>query len=257
MAEPFIVYLLADAEVAGNPEDFTEALVTLPGSYLATDDRQTIADPPTRADCALPEDSFVYACFNTNYKIEPVIFGAWMEILHAVPAAVLWLIRSNDSAQRNLRHAATQAGVDPARLTFAPRLAKAQHLARHVHADLFLDTHFVNAHTTAVDALWAGVPVLTWPGRSFVARVGASVAAGAGLEELIAADRDSYVAMAVALGRDPAAAKALKSRLAANRGAAGTLFDTAGYARRLEAAYGEMWRRYAEGLPVAPFTVSP
>jgi predicted O-linked N-acetylglucosamine transferase (SPINDLY family) len=173
-----------------------------------------------------------------------------------VPDAVLWLIRSNAPAERNLRRAAADAGLDPARLVFAPRLPKADHLARHIHADLFLDTHFVNAHTTAVDALWAGVPVLTWPGRSFVARVGASVVTAAGLEELIAADRDSYVAMAVALGRDRAAAQALKARLAAGRGAPGSLFDTRGYARRLETAYGEMWRRYAAGLPPAPFALS-
>jgi predicted O-linked N-acetylglucosamine transferase (SPINDLY family) len=256
MAAPFIDYLIADAEVARDAADFTEALVTLPGSYLATDDRQEIAAPPTRAECALPDGAFVYCCFNTNYKIEPLIFGAWMEILHAVPHAVLWLIRSNDAAERNLRHAATAAGIDPARLIFAPRRPKAQHLARHAHADVFLDTHFVNAHTTAVDALWAGLPVLTWPGRSFVARVGASVAAAAGLDEMIASDRESYVAMAVALGRDPEAARALKARLAAARGAPGGLFDTRGYSRLLEAAYTNMWRRHAQGSAPASFSVS-
>jgi len=255
MAAPFIDYLIADAEVAREPADFTEAVVTMPGSYLATDNKQVIGAMPSRAECALPDGAFVFCCFNTNYKIEPVIFAAWMDILRAVPNAVLWLIRSNASAEDNLRRAAAAAGIDPARLIFASRMAKAQHLSRHVHADLFLDTHFVNAHTTAVDALWAGLPVLTWPGRSFVARVGASVVASAGMEELIAADRDSYVALAVALGRDLAAARALKDRLAAARGAPGTLFDTAGYARRLEAAYTEMWRRFAAGLEPAAFAV--
>ena len=256
MAAPFIDYLIADAEVAREPADFAEAVVMMPGSYLATDNKQKIGAAPSRAECALPDGAFVFCCFNTNYKIEPVIFAAWMEILRAVPNAVLWLIRSNAPAEGNLRRAAAAAGIDPARLIFAPRMAKAQHLARHVHADLFLDTHSVNAHTTAVDALWAGLPVLTWPGRSFVARVGASVVAAAGMEELIAADRNSYVAIAVALGRDPAAARALKDRLAATRCAPGTLFDTAGYARRLEAAYAEMWRRFAAGLAPAAFTVS-
>jgi predicted O-linked N-acetylglucosamine transferase (SPINDLY family) len=167
---PIIDYFIGDSTVIP-PEhagDFAEAVVTMPGSYIPTDNRQEIATAPSRAECALPDDAVVYCCFNTNYKIEPVIFGAWMEVLRAVPSAVLWLIRSNDAAERNLRLAAQKQGVDPARLVFAPRLPKARHLARHAHADLFLDTHFVNAYDR-VDALWAGMPVLTWPGRSFVA----------------------------------------------------------------------------------------
>jgi predicted O-linked N-acetylglucosamine transferase (SPINDLY family) len=247
MGAPFIDYLFADATVAAVPGDFTEALAMLPGSYLATDDKQAIAESPARAACALPEGAFVYCSFNTNYKIEPTIFATWMEILHEVRDAVLWLIKSNDSAERNLRRAAQDAGVDPERLVFAPRMPKAQHLARHVHADLFLDTHFVNAHTTAVDALWAGVPVLTWPGRSFVARVGAGLVEAIGLEELVAADRESYRAMAVALGRDRAAVAALKRRLAENRRRPGLLFDTRAYAGRLEAAYAIMWQRHRSG----------
>jgi len=256
MAAPFIDYLIADAFVA--PEStaarFTEALVTMPGSYLPTDDRQAIAPAPSRAECGLPEGATVYCCFNTNYKIEPVIFSAWMEILRAVPDSVLWLIRSNPTAERNLRRAAEAEGIAAKRLIFAERWAKPRHLARHAHADLFLDSHFVNAHTTAVDALWAGLPVLTWPGESFVARVGASAVAASGLDELIAADRRSYVAMAVALGRDRAALASLKRRLAECRSSA-KLFDTAGYARRLEWAFAEMWRRFAAGLPPGPIAV--
>jgi predicted O-linked N-acetylglucosamine transferase (SPINDLY family) len=257
MGAPFIDYLIADRIVAAEAADFTEAVVTMPGSYLATDDKQEIAaPPPARAACGLPDGAFVYCCFNTNYKIEPGIFSTWMEILHAVPGAVLWLIKSNDAAESNLRRVAVAAGIDPARLVFAPRMSKAQHLARHVHADLFLDTHFVNAHTTAVDALWAGVPVLSWPGRSFVARVGASLVEAAGLEELIAADRNSYRDMAIALGRDRAAAAALKRRWAESRLRPGGLFDTQGYARRLETAYAAMWQRHRGGEKPASFEVS-
>jgi predicted O-linked N-acetylglucosamine transferase (SPINDLY family) len=255
MGAPFIDYLIADENVVADPADFTEALAILPGSYLATDDKQEIAAPPSRAACGLPDGAFAYCCFNTNYKIEPMIFATWMEALHAVQGSVLWLVKSNDLAERNLRRAAQGAGIDPARLVFAPRLGKPQHLARHVHADLFLDTHFVNAHTTAVDALWAGVPVLTWPGRSFVARVGASLVAAIGLEELIAADRESYRAMAIALGRDRGAAEAFKHRLAANRHRPGGLFDTRGYARRLETAYATMWQRLVAGKKPASFRV--
>jgi len=258
MAAPFIDYFIGDSTVipAEHAGDFAEAVVTMPGSYIPTDDCQEIGVAPTRAECALPDDAVVYCCFNTNYKIEPVIFGAWMEVLRAVPRAVLWLIKSNDAAERHLRLAAHTQGIDPARLVFAPRLPKARHLARHVHADLFLDTHFVNAHTTAVDALWAGVPVLTWPGRSFVARVGASVVTAIDMEELIAADRQSYVAMAVALGRDRDAMQALKARLAENRRRPGLLFDTRCYAKHLEEAFSEMWRRLVAGLPPAPFAVA-
>jgi predicted O-linked N-acetylglucosamine transferase (SPINDLY family) len=256
MAAPFIDYFVADAIVApaSAAAQFTEVLVTMPGSYLPTDDRQEVAPPVARAECGLPDGAVVLACFNTNYKIEPMIFGAWMEILGVAPSAVLWLISSNPAAEANLRREAAVCGVDPKRLVFAERWAKPRHLARHAHADLFLDTHFVNAHTTAVDALTSGVPVLTWPGESFVARVGASLVSAAGLDELIAFDRDSYVAMAGALARDPTALRALKERLAENRAAA-PLFDTRRYTRNLEHAYREMWRRHAAGLDPQPIEV--
>lgn len=251
MGAAFIDYLITD-DIVTPREDaslYTEKFAVLPGCYLATDDRQPIAEaPPSRAACGLPDEGFVYCCFNASYKIEPVIFGAWMDILERVPGAVLWLLRSNDAAVDNLRREAEARGIDPARLVFAEPLPKAQHLARHRWADLFLDTHFVNAHTTAIDALWAGVPLLSWPGATMVSRVSTSALQAIGLEQMIAADRDSYVAMAAALGRDKAAIDGIRDELRHNR-TSWPLFDTAGFARRIEKAFLEMWRTYESGAP--------
>lgn len=249
MGAPFIDYIVADRQLVAPGEEgrYDEAVVRMPGSYQANDSAQPIAQAaPGRAACGLPQDAFVFCCFNHTFKIEADVFASWMRLLAAVPGAVLWLMRSNPLAERNLRAAAARAGIDPARLVFAPVVPKPEHLARHRHAGLFLDTGTYNAHTTGSDALWAGVPIVTRKGAAFPARVGASLLAAAGLPELVCADLAAYERLALALAQDAARLGQVRAKLAERRLRA-PLFDTAGFARALEAAYAEMWRRHAGG----------
>jgi protein O-GlcNAc transferase len=213
-------------------------VLRLPDSYQANDRRQAIATTSTtRAQWRLPDDAVVYACFNKHYKIERGTFAAWMRILDAVPGAVLWLLGGH--GEKALRRAASQAGIDPARLVFAPKAPKAEHLARHRLADLFLDTRTCNAHTTASDALWAGLPLLAWPGDAFAGRVAASLLHAVDLPELVMTGEAAYVATAIALGRDRAALQGMREKLEARRLSA-PLFDTARFTRNLEAAFDAM-----------------
>ncbi|MET0552428.1 MAG: hypothetical protein ABW221_05290, partial [Vicinamibacteria bacterium] len=236
---------------------FDEAVVRLPGAYQLNDDRQEIAAAaPTRAECGLPEDAFVFACFNANYKIEPEVFGDWMRVLDRVPGSVLWLLETAPASVANLRREAAARGIAPARLVFAAMTDKPRHLARHRLAQLFLDTPLCNAHTTASDALWAGLPVLTCPGEAFASRVAASLLAAAGLSELVARDRAEYVDTAVRLAGDAPALQALTARLRADP-ARLPLFDTARTVRALERAYAAMWARHLRGEPPAGFDVAP
>ncbi|KAK0360716.1 hypothetical protein LTR94_026222, partial [Friedmanniomyces endolithicus] len=210
-------YIIGDAVVIppGAERDYSEQVIRLPGSYQANDDRRAIADAAhtSRATFGLPDEALVLCCFNHPYKIGPREFDLWTRLLHAVPDAVLWLLRPNRWAEANLRREAAARRVDPARLVFADMVPHAEHLARHVHADLFLDTFAVNAHTTASDALWGGVPVLTLAGRQFAARVGASLVTAIGLPELVAQSEAEYEAIALALANDRAALAALRARL--------------------------------------------
>lgn len=258
MGAPFIDYIVADRIIAP-PEHaahFGEAVVHLPHAYQMNDDRQEIApDGPDRAACGLPAEGFVFCSFNTVYKIMPAMFGVWMRLLAAVPGSVLWLLRSNPTVEGNLRREAAARGVDPARLVFADRAPKAVHLARHRNADLFLDTLPVNAHTTASDALWAGLPLLTLPGGSFISRVAASLVTAAGLPELVARDAADYEAIALGLARDPGRLAGIRARLAATRGSV-PLFDTRRLVGALESAYLEMWGRHLSGLPCAPIAAA-
>lgn len=235
----FLDYMIADAVVVpeGDEALYDERILRLPGSYQANDDRRAIAtDTRDRASFGLPAEAFVFCCFNHPYKIGPREFDIWMRLLHAVPGSVLWLLRPNRWAEENLRAEAAARGVAAARLVFTDPLPHAEHLARHRHADLFLDTFAVNAHTTASDALWGGLPVLTLAGRQFAARVGASLLTAIGLPELITRDEADYEALALALARDPARLAALRARLAANRRTT-ALFDTVAQARAIEAVY--------------------
>ena len=253
MGATFIDYIIADRQLVlpGEEPYYAEAVVRMPGSYQVNDAGQRIADlPPSRAACGLPEHAFVFCCFNHTFKIEAHVFARWMRVLGAVPGSVLWLMRSNRVAERNLRAAASSAGIDPARLVFAPVVAKPDHLARHRHAGLFLDTYTYNAHTTGSDALWAGVSIVTCKGGAFPARVGASLLNASGLPELVCADFDAYEALAVDLARDPPRLGHVRARLVGNRQRA-ALFDTVAYTRSLEAAYLEMWRRRSGGLAPA------
>lgn len=241
--KPLFDYVLSDAYItpAASQSDYAERLLLLPGSYQPNDRNRPIGKTPARVDYGLPEEAFVYCCFNQSFKITPAVFACWMRILQQVPDSVLWLLESNATATANLQQAAKTAGVDPARLVFAPRVAMADHLARHALADLFLDTLPYNAHTTASDALWMCLPVLTCSGETFASRVAGSLLHAVNLPELIAPDMAAYEAMAISLRHDPATLEGLRERLQ-QASADLPLFDTRHFARKLEAVYQDIWR---------------
>lgn len=254
---PFIDYLVADAQVIPPAQraHYGERILYLPHSYQPNDNaRATLADPAPRGAHGLPEAGVVFASFNAAWKIDPAGWDAWMRLLRGVAGSVLWLIADGNETRANLLREAAARGVSPNRLVFAPRVPMAAHLARHVHADLFLDTFRCNAHTTASDALWMGLPVVTLAGRGFAARVGASLLHAAGLPDTIAADVPEYEALALALARDPARLHALKARLRAARTAC-PLFDTVRFTRALEHGFALVAERHREGLPPADIVV--
>jgi len=237
----YLDVIVADADVIppGEEAAYVEHVLRLPHSYQPNDRRRAIAAAPTRASLGLPEGATVFACFNNTYKITPATFATWMRILAAVDGSVLWLLQDNDAASANLRAAAASHGVAANRLHFAPRIRLDEHLARHACADLFLDTLPYNAHTTASDALWAGLPVLSCRGTTFPGRVGASLLHALGLaDELLVDDVAAFEARAIALAREPARLTRLRERLAHARATA-PLWDTPAYARALEALYAQ------------------
>ncbi len=257
MGTGYVDYIVADAVVAplAMQPFFDEAIVHLPHSYQPNDRRRPGPDPAaTRPAHGLPETGFVFCCFNNNYKLTPLVFGIWMKLLSDVPGSVLWLLQGNDLADLNLRAAALDHGIDGDRIVFAPRIAYEHHLARLGLADLFLDTLPVNAHTTASEALWCGVPVLTCMGSHFTSRVAASLLTAVGLPELITTSLADYEREALALARDPARLGALRKRLVASRDTA-PLFDTPRYVRNYEAALERMVERREAGQAPAPFAV--
>jgi predicted O-linked N-acetylglucosamine transferase (SPINDLY family) len=258
MGAPYMDYFIADA-VTMTPalrEAFDEKVVLLPGCYQPHDTRRAMAQQPSRESLGLPGKGFVFCGFTAPWKLNPPLFERWMRLLARVPGSVLWLLEPTPVVASSLRLAAQARGIDGARLVFAPTLPQAEHLARLAAADLFLDTLPCNAHTTASDALWAGLPVLTTPGETFAGRVAASVVTAAGLGELVAATTQDYENEAVRLAEDPARLASLKERLATARTNA-PLFDTAAYTRHLESAFATMHRRAQQGLPPEPFEVTP
>lgn len=243
-------YIVADPLLipAGLRQHYSEKIGYLPDCYQPNDRQRAVSDKAfTREELGLPHDAFVYCCFNNSFKITPTVFACWMRILRATPRSVLWLFSHAPAVEKNLREAARARGVDPARLIFAKGLPLEEHLARHRAADLFLDTLPYGAHTTASDALWAGLPLLTLMGETFASRVAASLLTAAGLPDLIAASRDDYERMAIDLYNDRQALAALRGRLAANRLNC-ALFDTPRYARNLEALFVRMIERRQRGL---------
>ena len=255
----YIDYIVADRTVI--PEHrrdcYAERVVYLPDSYQPNDSKRALPErAPARSAAGLPEAGFVFCAFNQSYKIVPPVFERWMRALGAVPGSVLWLLEGNAAATRNLRQAAADRGVAPARLVFAPRVAPAEHLARQRLADLFLDTLPVNAHTTASDALWVGLPVLTCAGEAFAGRVAASLLHAIGAPDLVARSLDEYERMAIALARDPERLAAIRARVAGNR-TTHPLFDTARFTRHLEAAYRTMHEIALRGESPRAFAVSP
>ncbi|MBS7456625.1 tetratricopeptide repeat protein [Coralloluteibacterium stylophorae] len=256
----FIDVLLADRTTvdAGNRDGFSEPVVRLPHCFQPSDTSRAVGTPPPRAALGLPERAVVLASFNNPYKITPAVFACWMRVLAVAPDTVLWLLAGKHArTDANLRAAAQAAGIDPARLVFAHRRPHPEYLALYRHADLFLDTWPYGAHTTASDALWAGCPLLTLPGRSFASRVGASLLATLGLDAaLVARDADDYVARATALAGDAAARAALRDRLAQAR-AATPLFDMAAFARDFAAAVRGMVARSRAGLAQTDLDLPP
>jgi predicted O-linked N-acetylglucosamine transferase (SPINDLY family) len=258
MGVDYIDYIIADRTVipAEHAQYYSEAIAYLPDTYQANDAKRRISEnTPARRHAGLPETGFVFCCFNNNFKIMPEMFAIWMQLLKGVDGSVLWLLEDNASASRNLRRQAVARGVVPERLIFAQRVNLDVHLARHRLADLFLDTLPYNAHTSASDALWAGLPIVTCLGETFAGRVAASLLRAAGLPELITKSLGDYEALALKLARDPAKLSALKAKLAQTR-AICPLFDTVRFTRNLEAAYRSMLERSRQQLPPASFELS-
>jgi predicted O-linked N-acetylglucosamine transferase (SPINDLY family) len=251
MGAGYIDYLIADPTLIP-PEQrrhYAEKIVYLPDCYQVNDAKRMIAGKNfTRNECGLPEKGFVFCCFNNSYKIAPALFDIWMRLLNEVEGSVLWLLEDNASATKNLRAEAQSRGVAPERLVFAKRIDLPRHLARHRAADLFLDTLPYNAHTTASDALWAGLPVLTCLGETFAGRVAASLLHAIGLPELISRDLGAYEARALELAANPEKLQLLRERLSENR-LTQALFDTARFTRHIESAYAAMWERHRAGFP--------
>lgn len=244
-AAPFVDYLIADGIVAPDAAAFTEKLALL-ACYFPNDTSRAIAPVPSRTQAGLPEDGFVFCCFNANWKITRPVFMLWMRLLEQVPGSVLWLKQPGEKAKSNLLAAAEAEGIVPPRLVFAEPAPLPQHLARHRLADLFLDTLPYNAHATGCDALWAGLPLLTQVGTAFAGRVCASLLTALDLPELITKTASDYEATALALAHNPARLNDVRARLAANRESA-LLFDTPRLAREVEKLYGEMMASPARG----------
>jgi len=250
MGADYMDYLIADPTVIpkDSQQHYSEKIAYLPHAYQPNDSKRKISDVSfTRAQLGLPESGFVFCCFNNNYKITPSTFDAWMRILKAVEGSVLWLLSDNQTAEANLRSQMRARGVDDSRLIFAKRLTLAEHLARHRAADLFLDTLPYNAHTTASDALWAGLPVLTQMGTTFPGRVAASLLKAVKLPELITHTTEQYEALAIDLATHPEKLAQIREKLAANR-LTTPLFDTPTFAKHIETAYEQMMERYWAGL---------
>lgn len=247
MASPYHHYLVADDWIVPPDSEcyYTEKVVRLPCYQPSARNRTVAPTAPTRAEAGLPEEAMVYCCFNGTHKIHRQTFDRWLAILSQVPGSVLWLLDGPEATVKRLREHAASRGVDGSRLVFAPKLANPAHLARYPLADLFLDTTPYGAHTTASDALWSGVPVLTASGRSFASRVCGSLVRAAGLPELVCETVDAYVERAVAYGRDRAALAPLREKLRAERERC-VLFDMPGLVRGLEELYTAMWRDYLE-----------
>lgn len=245
----FFDYIITDAIVT--PEDhaqcYSENFVYMPHCYQINDDTQAISNKDwKRADFGLPDDSFVFCSFNQGYKIDPVMFDSWMKILRQVPEGVLWLQQESETAEKNLRQEAESRGVKSARLIFAKRLPKDEHLGRLRLADMALDTRIVNGAATTSDALWVGVPVITLQGSTFSSRMSSSILTAIGLPELIADSLDDYEALAVRLARNRGEQQTIRQRLAKNR-LTEPLFDTPRFAGNMEKAYKKMWEIFVTG----------
>ena len=259
MGADFIDYVIADKIVLPFDEQphYTEKIVHLPECYQVNDSQRRIdSRTPSRQELRLPESAFVFCCFNNNYKVTAPFFNLWIRLLKAVNGSVLWLLRDNESAAKNIRREAAARGIDQERIIFADRMPLDQHLARHRAANLFLDTLPYGAHTTASDALWVGLPVLTCCGDTFAGRVAASLLDAVGLPELVTHNLGDYEALALRLAQDPSLLTSLRTKLARNRETC-PLFDSKRFSRHLEAAYTAMWSIWQRGEKPRNFSVAP
>lgn len=255
---PYIDYVIVDPFVVPGDQQafYTENLVSLPDCYQVNDRKRPISPAPLkRTDVGLPDTAFVFCSFNNSYKITPDVFAVWMRLLQAVPTSVFWILSYNPWAVTNLRAAAGRHGTDPNRIIFAGALAHGAHLARMALADLFLDTFPYTAHTTASDALWAGLPLLTCAGQSFASRVAGSLLRTASLPEMVTTSLRDYEARARELALNPALLAGVRSTLRM-RVRNSPLFDTPRFVRHIEAAYTRMFERHLAGLPPAPFQIN-
>ncbi|HWY62231.1 MAG TPA: tetratricopeptide repeat protein [Rhizomicrobium sp.] len=258
MGADYMDYILADAVLIGEDEHryYRERVVTLPGSYQINDSKRAQVGITSRAEHGLPQDKFVLCHFNYGYKVTPDLFACWMRILQAVDGSVLWLLAGDPLFAENLRREAAEAGVDASRLIFAPPMKLEAHLARLPLGDLFLDAIVSGAHTTASDALWAGLPLLAHRGNSFSGRVAASLLNAAGLPELVTETLEDYEALAVKLAGDAPLLKRYRHRLAETRATA-PLFDTVRTTRHIEAAYEKMQALKQNGEAPESFAIAP
>ena len=257
MGAEFIDYIIADQTVIPESQrsNYSENIIYLPNCYMPQDNTRQISDKPvSRTEFGLPEDGFVFCCFNNSFKISPKEFDIWMRLLGKIDGSVLWLLKTNKWAETNLRKEAGKRGVDANRLVFAENMPVDKHLGRLKLADLFLDTFNFNAHTTASDALWSGLPVLTKMGKGFAARVAGSLLTSIELPELITTSEEEYEALAISLAINPKKLTAIKKKLIERKNSA-PLFDTEVYTKNLEKAYIQAHKRYADGLPPAEFKV--
>ena len=255
----FMDYMIVDQFIV-RPEQETfydEKLVYLPDCFLVNDAKQPISpETPSRSECGLPEDAFVFCCFNNNFKINPEILDVWVNLLSAVESSVLWLIETNQFVSKNLKQEAKARGIDPDRLIFAPFVPRQEHMARYRIVDLFLDTPVVSAGATASDALLVGCPLITCTGNTLQSRVAGSMLHAVGLPELVTTSLADYESLALRLAENPSELKAIRKKLAKNLPTA-PLFDCARSTRNVEQAYEVMWRRHLEGLARESFVVSP
>jgi protein O-GlcNAc transferase len=259
MGTPCMDYLISDPALipTDSQSTYSEKIIYLPNSYQVNDSRRQISDRGlTRQEVNLPGSGFIFCCFNSNWKIVPETLDAWVRIVQSVPNSILWLYEDNPAARRNLVAEAGKRGLHSNRLVFAGRMPHAEHLARYRLADLFLDTFPYGAHTTASDALWAGLPILTRAGESFASRVASSLLSATGIPELITHSVEKYESLAIELANKPEQITAIKKRLVDNRSVC-PLFDTPLFARHIESAFRIAYDRFHAGLPPEHIRVSP
>jgi predicted O-linked N-acetylglucosamine transferase (SPINDLY family) len=257
MGAGFIDYVLADKLVLPFEEQpfYDEKIVHLPDCYQPNDSKRKIPSViPSRREAGLPENAFVFCCFNNNYKMAAPVFDVWMQLLRSVEHGVLWLFARHEIVKDNLRREATLRGIDPNRLVFMEELPHEEYLARHALADLFLDTVPYNAHATGSNALWTGLPLLTCRGNTLAGRVGTSLLHAAGLPELVTDNLEDYESLARKLATDRELLQAIRRKLQENRGTC-PLFDTDRFRRHLETAYSMMWEIHLRGEGSQSFAV--